>query len=222
MAYCDQCGAYIPDGQTVCLACGYDEAKAAVEENGASAAQAAQQEYKPEQNSSYYSFTNEELKERLAEQRKKQRDESRRWAEEEKARRQAAREAQSAKAAEAAAEEDALNWDEVLGMDEKPRTKRSTITGSRGGDSKLFGALSYLGPLFLLPMIFKREDKFAGFHAKQGMILFIFNILSRFLRRVPVLGALMKLFRYYCIYVGMKSSVDGRKEELPYIGKFGR
>ena len=26
MAYCDKCGAYIPDGQTKCLACGYDEA----------------------------------------------------------------------------------------------------------------------------------------------------------------------------------------------------
>ena len=25
MAYCKSCGAYIPDGQTACLACGYDE-----------------------------------------------------------------------------------------------------------------------------------------------------------------------------------------------------
>ena len=24
MAYCNKCGAYIPDGQSVCLACGYD------------------------------------------------------------------------------------------------------------------------------------------------------------------------------------------------------
>ena len=24
MAYCLKCGAYIPDGQIVCLACGYD------------------------------------------------------------------------------------------------------------------------------------------------------------------------------------------------------
>ncbi len=25
MAYCNKCGAYIPDGLTACLACGYDE-----------------------------------------------------------------------------------------------------------------------------------------------------------------------------------------------------
>ena len=24
MAYCVRCGAYIPEGQSVCLACGYD------------------------------------------------------------------------------------------------------------------------------------------------------------------------------------------------------
>ena len=25
MAYCKKCGAYIPDGLSACLACGYDE-----------------------------------------------------------------------------------------------------------------------------------------------------------------------------------------------------
>ena len=40
MAYCKSCGAYIPDGQNVCLACGFDESAQQQE----SAAQAAQQE----------------------------------------------------------------------------------------------------------------------------------------------------------------------------------
>ena len=37
MAYCDKCGAYIPDGQSKCLACGYD----AEEEKRKAAAQAS-------------------------------------------------------------------------------------------------------------------------------------------------------------------------------------
>ena len=41
MAYCKSCGAYIPDGQTVCLACGYDEA---AEQNAGNAAAAREQE----------------------------------------------------------------------------------------------------------------------------------------------------------------------------------
>ena len=27
MAYCKSCGAYIPDGQTACLACGYNDSE---------------------------------------------------------------------------------------------------------------------------------------------------------------------------------------------------
>ena len=34
MSYCTKCGAYIPDGQTRCLACGFDEAAAAVKAAG--------------------------------------------------------------------------------------------------------------------------------------------------------------------------------------------
>ena len=39
MAYCKSCGAYIPDGQSACLACGYDEN--AKQSSGGQAAAAA-------------------------------------------------------------------------------------------------------------------------------------------------------------------------------------
>ena len=38
MAYCKSCGAYIPDGITACLACGYDEAAKAQESSGTATA----------------------------------------------------------------------------------------------------------------------------------------------------------------------------------------
>ena len=41
MAYCDKCGAYIPDGQTKCLACGYDEAEERAAQAAASASGSA-------------------------------------------------------------------------------------------------------------------------------------------------------------------------------------
>ena len=51
MAYCVRCGAYIPDGQSICLACGYDpeaaqialREKAEKEKNAKSGAAAARQ-----------------------------------------------------------------------------------------------------------------------------------------------------------------------------------
>ena len=90
MAFCDKCGAYIPDGQTECLACGYDEAeKERIEQEQAAAAAAAEREEEKD-TGKYYSFSNEELREKLEEQRRKQQEASRKWAEQEKQRRQKA------------------------------------------------------------------------------------------------------------------------------------
>lgn len=75
MAYCKNCGAYIPDGQTKCLACGVDEA-----EQTAQAAQTRQTKKKS-------SPTSAEMREQLERQREKQRENSRKWAEAESARR---------------------------------------------------------------------------------------------------------------------------------------
>ena len=36
MSYCKKCGAYIPDNQDVCLACGFDEAAEKRQQNTAS------------------------------------------------------------------------------------------------------------------------------------------------------------------------------------------
>jgi uncharacterized Zn finger protein (UPF0148 family)/uncharacterized membrane protein len=44
MAYCDRCGAYIPDGWTACPGCGYDKEKETAQAQQAAAAQAHQAE----------------------------------------------------------------------------------------------------------------------------------------------------------------------------------
>ena len=44
MAYCKNCGAYIPDGQNVCLACGYDENAEKQKSTGSGAASAQAEE----------------------------------------------------------------------------------------------------------------------------------------------------------------------------------
>ena len=46
MAYCKSCGAYIPDGQTACLACGYDETAQQSKSSGSAAAKAKAPEKK--------------------------------------------------------------------------------------------------------------------------------------------------------------------------------
>ena len=63
MGYCKNCGAYIPDGHTKCLACGLDQ----TEEERTAASAAAKKSTVRRQD-------NEELRRQLEEQRKKQQE----------------------------------------------------------------------------------------------------------------------------------------------------
>lgn len=73
MAYCNNCGAYIPDGQTKCLACGYNPAEQAQAEQKKSAS-----EYQKER---------KEERKQAEQDRRRKIEEDRRWAEQEYARR---------------------------------------------------------------------------------------------------------------------------------------
>ena len=211
MAYCNKCGAYIPDGLSACLACGYDE-NAQTKENTATASAKSK---------------NDAVRQRLEEQRKARQEENRRWAEQEEARRQQQeqsrqwaaekeqeRRQQQEQRRQAEREEAARNY-----------TYRSTLNrvdSKKGADSsKLFGALSYLSFLFVLPYIFCPQDDFARFHAKQGLKLFIFTLLSDTIGALTGFGWILTLLRFYFIYKGMTNAFNGVREPLPYIGNIG-
>lgn len=214
MAFCDKCGAYIPDGQTACLACGYDAAESAKAEQekaqqAAAAAAASQKEEAKEKDSGkYYSFSNEELREKLEEQRRKQQEASRKWAEEEKQRRQRAAKEKSYTA---------RSGETIRSSAEKAKK----AVGGFAKDSKLLAALSYISILFVLPFLFNSDDKFSVYHAKQGAVLFLFGILIRVASFIPLVGAVLRLFKWFCIYKGMSNSLNGIIEPLPYIGQLG-
>ena len=205
MAYCNKCGAYIPKGQTVCLACGND--------TQAESAQAAQSETaKPdyEREGSFYSFTNEELREKLEEQRKKQQEQSRKWAEQEKARR--ARESESMKD----------TWKTYTDASEAAPKYKAQDTASGGrSNTKLLSILSYISFLFIIPMLFSSEDRVAGFHAKQGMKLFVYGILCGAVTWLPVIGVLLQLSKIYLMIKGIINAAKGVEEPLPFIGTIG-
>ena len=227
MAYCNKCGAYIPDGKTVCLACGHDmeEEKAQAEQAQAAQAQAqaaqaqaqsAQTQTAPKEekkhayddSANYYSFSNEELREKLEEQRKKQQEQSRKWAEQEKHR----RERESVKD----------NW-KTYTTTRKSTPHTQTQSKSTGGwnSTRLMSVLSYVSLLFLIPMLFKSEDKKAGFHARQGLRLFIYSVLCDAATSIPVIGTLLQISRIYLMIKGIINAINDKEEPLPFIGTIG-
>lgn len=207
MAYCNKCGAYIPDGQTKCLACGFDETEerqqtaAAAASAAASASEAA--------TGTRYGFDNEELRRKLEEQRKKQQRQSQEWAEQERERRE--RQRQREERAREAAEARRTSYNGA------PHASRA---GANKTESKLFAVLSYVSVLSLIPLLFRRDDEYALYHGRQGLALLIYGVVADILGAIPGIGWIFSLFRVVCVFKGMINAANDIKEPLPYIGKF--
>lgn len=200
MAYCEKCGAYIPDGQMKCLACGYDPSVRNKYSSGAAYQQQAQQDE---------AHRKEEERRRQEEERQRRQEEYRRNAEAEFARRQKQ---------QAERERQANSY-----VNSHPYSRSGQVNSSRiraKTNNKILSALSYLGILWILPYLACPDDKFAKYHAKQGLALFIFEIVAGFVGNIISIGKLLNLFTLYCIYKGMMSALNGKTEELPIIGQF--
>ena len=216
MPYCKSCGAYIPDGLSSCLACGYDEnakqaAAAAKSQSTRNTAQSDDMREILERHRKLQQEKNRQWAESERERREKQ-AENTRWAQEEYARRQAEREVEAERRQQ---ESRAYRETEQTARQADP-IRTSTGTGNRG-----LAAISYLSFLFLGPLLFAPEDDFAKYHAKQGLRLFIFGAVTDLIASIIPFGFVLTLFRIYCIYKGMSNALNGKKEPLPYIGTIG-
>ena len=210
MAYCKSCGAYIPDGQTVCLACGYDENAGKQDHSGSAAAKAKAPENKNTTrsggNEKYRQVDSDFLKQQLEEQRRRQQENSRKWAETEYAQRQKAKEEQT------------RNFTSTSGRSGSDvyHTVQSTMESDDVG--KVMAGLSYFSILFLLPYLFRDKDKFATYHAKQGMNLFAAGIIADIAGKLLGIGWFVWIARLYMIFKGVSNVAKGEKKPLPYIG----
>ncbi len=91
-------------------------------------------------------------------------------------------------------------------------------------DKNLIAILSYIGILFLVPLLAAKDNPFAQFHAKQGLVLFIAEIATMVIAWIPILGWLIG-FVCWIIWlvlsiIGIINVVSGKQTPLPIIGKF--
>ena len=206
MGYCKNCGAYIPDGHTKCLACGMDQTE---HEESAAASAAAKKSTARRQD-------NDELRRQLEEQRKKQQENNRKWAEAEYEPRRRAKEEQSrfdeARAGTSRQADRTDSSDEFRG--------RKNVGAVQSEPNKLLAVLSYISILFVLPYLLCRNDEYAMFHARQGMILCVVSVIAEAVGSLLGLGWVATLLRVYFILKGAGNAANGKMEPLPYIGGF--
>ncbi len=61
-------------------------------------------------------------------------------------------------------------------------------------EGKFFAMISYISFLCIVSMVLKKDNKFALYHAKQGLVLFVFEVVSFILSIIPILGWLIRIF----------------------------
>lgn len=55
-------------------------------------------------------------------------------------------------------------------------------------EGKIYAVIGYLAILCLAPLLFKKENKFALFHGKQGLVLFLGEVAVLIISVIPLLG----------------------------------
>lgn len=85
-------------------------------------------------------------------------------------------------------------------------------------EGRFFAVISYISFLCIIALLLKKENKFAVYHAKHGLVLFVFEIVSFILSVIPVLGWLLRTLGYFAfILVSLWGSLQAFKGNYPRI-----
>lgn len=95
----------------------------------------------------------------------------------------------------------------------------------------IFAVLSYLGILCIVPVLAAKDSRYARFHANQGVVLFIAQILSNIvfgiLGVIPIikviaalLAGIVNIIFLVLVIIGIINAVQGKAKQLPIIGTF--
>jgi uncharacterized membrane protein len=104
----------------------------------------------------------------------------------------------------------------------KKKTAQKTTKTADVEENRQVAALSYIWVLVLIPLLTKRDSEFAQFHAKQGLILFIIEILAGFVFWIPIVGQLIALGLLIVAIVGAVKSLNGNWWKIPYIYEWSK
>ena len=86
--------------------------------------------------------------------------------------------------------------------------------------TKLMAALSYLGVLCFVPLLYCRDDPFVHFHSRQGLVIWMWGVVAMFMVSLPF-GRLFFSFSSTAILVfsviGLISVLLGQTWRLPLV-----
>ena len=116
---------------------------------------------------------------------------------------------------------------EKVSKSKKPKTSEASKALNKQ-EKKLISVLSYIGILFFIPLFVDKYegDVFIRFHAKQGLVLFLFALAVSPFTLIPHPGWLIGFIAYIAWIVlgviGIINALKGKQSFLPLIGKFAK
>ncbi|HOW59704.1 MAG TPA: hypothetical protein PLO78_08290 [Candidatus Omnitrophota bacterium] len=88
-------------------------------------------------------------------------------------------------------------------------------------EAKPFAVIGYFSFLCFVPLILKKKNKFAMFHGKQALVLFILELAASIMKAIPALGDLVFTLSFVVFgilsLVGIVKVLMGEKWEIPVI-----
>ncbi|GAB6051965.1 hypothetical protein JCM17960_07850 [Magnetospira thiophila] len=96
------------------------------------------------------------------------------------------------------------------------------VTQEEGTKPRFMAALSYLGILCFVPLVMNRDDEFVYFHAKQGLVIWMWGVLALFALHMPGAGKWFFSFSVMAVLgfslLGLVSVMFNKAWNLPFIG----
>jgi uncharacterized membrane protein len=90
-------------------------------------------------------------------------------------------------------------------------------------EGQFFAIISYVGFLCIITLILKKDNKFALYHAKQGLVLFVMEVAAFILSIIPFLGWLIGIFGYALFLLvslwGIIQASLGVNSRIPIVTK---
>lgn len=78
-------------------------------------------------------------------------------------------------------------------------------------ENKVMACLSYVGILFLIPMLAKKDSKFCQEHARQGAVMFVALLISV----IPVIGWLLGVVVLVLDVIAVVNTLQGKYWKIP-------
>ena len=110
--------------------------------------------------------------------------------------------------------------------EKKPRFNPRYVDPKEVEANKILAAISYLGLLCLIPLFLKKSSPYVQFHAKQGLVLLIAEVIISFVNIIPFFGTIVwglaGLVLFVVSILAFIKTWKGVSWEIPIVSEYAK